>query len=159
MSLPALKPFKPAFLPYGRQVIEEDDIEAVAAVLRGDYLTTGPMAGRFETKLAQTVGAKHAVVCSNGTAALYLAARALDLGPGTKIVVPAITFLATASAPHLNGAEIVFADVDPDSGLMRPQDLKTPSPAPDMPMRFSTSISTVNAAMSRRSPRSRARTA
>jgi UDP-4-amino-4,6-dideoxy-N-acetyl-beta-L-altrosamine transaminase len=124
VSLPALKPLAAPYLPYGRQVIEEDDIAAVAAVLRGDFLTTGPMAGRFEAALAETVGAKHAVVCANGTAALYLAARALELGPGTKIIVPAITFLATASAPHLNGAEIVFADVDPDSGLMRPQDLE-----------------------------------
>jgi UDP-4-amino-4,6-dideoxy-N-acetyl-beta-L-altrosamine transaminase len=124
VSLPALKPREAPFLPYGRQLIEEDDIEAVAAVLRGEYLTTGPMAGRFEAALAETTGAKHAVVCANGTAALYLAARALELGPGTKIIVPAITFLATASAPHLNGANIVFADVDPDSGLMRPEDLE-----------------------------------
>ena len=126
MSLPALKrphlAAKP-FLPYGRQVIEEDDIRAVCEVLRGDYLTTGPAVGRFETAFAKTVNAKHAVVCANGTAALYLAARALGLGPGTKIIVPSLTFLATASAPHLGGAEIVFADVDPDSGLMRPQDL------------------------------------
>jgi dTDP-4-amino-4,6-dideoxygalactose transaminase len=79
---------------------------------------------RFEALLAKTVGAGHAVVCANGTAALHMAARALGLGPGTKIVVPAITFLATASAPHLAGAEIVFADVDPESGLMRPEDLE-----------------------------------
>ncbi len=111
------------FLPYGRQVIEEDDIAAVAEALRGDFLTTGPYVGRFESQLAQTVGARHAIVCANGTAALYMAARALGLGAGTTIVVPAVTFLATASAPHLNGADIVFADVDPDSGLMRPQDL------------------------------------
>lgn len=123
MSLPAFKPLEAPFLPYGRQLIEEDDIEAVSAVLRGDYLTTGPMAGRFEAALAEATGARHAIVCANGTAALYLAARALELGPGTKIIVPAITFLATASAPHLNGADIVFADVDPDSGLMRPEDL------------------------------------
>jgi dTDP-4-amino-4,6-dideoxygalactose transaminase len=69
------------------------------------------------------VGAKHAVVCANGTAALHMAARALGLGPGSKVVVPAITFLATASAPHMNGADIVFADVDPATGLMRPEDL------------------------------------
>ena len=126
MSLPALKrphlAAKP-FLPYGRQVIEEDDIQAVCEVLRGEYLTTGPAVGRFETALAKTVNAKHAIVCANGTGALYMAARALGLGPGTTIIVPSLTFLATASAPHLNGAEIVFADVDPDSGLMRPQDL------------------------------------
>jgi UDP-4-amino-4,6-dideoxy-N-acetyl-beta-L-altrosamine transaminase len=111
------------FLPYGRQVIEADDIAAVTEAMRGDFLTTGPHVRRFEEALAKTVQARHAVVCANGTAALHMAARALGLGPGTKIVVPAITFLATASAPRLNGAEIVFADVDPETGLMRPQDL------------------------------------
>lgn len=118
---PAL-PSQP-FLPYGRQVIEADDIAAVTAALQGDFLTTGPYVRRFEEALARTVQAKYAVVCANGTAALHMAARALGLGRGTKIVVPAITFLATASAPHLNGAEVVFADVDPETGLMRPQDL------------------------------------
>ena len=123
MSAPALKRAVPAlpFLPYGRQVIEDDDIAAVTEVLRGDYLTTGPAVARFEKALATYVGAKHAVVCANGTAALHMAARALDLGDGKKIIVPAITFLATASAPHMNGAEIVFADVDPATGLMTPE--------------------------------------
>ncbi len=123
MSSAALKRAEPAspFLPYGRQVIEDDDIATVAEVLRGDYLTTGPAVARFEKALATSVGAKHAVVCANGTAALHMAARALDLGHGKKIIVPAITFLATASAPHMNGAEIVFADVDPATGLMTPE--------------------------------------
>jgi UDP-4-amino-4,6-dideoxy-N-acetyl-beta-L-altrosamine transaminase len=112
------------FLPYGRQLIEEDDIAAVAEALRGDYLTTGPYVERFELALARVVDAKHAVVCANGTAALHMAARVLDLGRGTKVIVPAITFLATASAPHMNGAEIVFADVDSETGLMRPEDLE-----------------------------------
>ena len=111
------------FLPYGRQVVEEDDIAAVAEAMRGDLLTTGPYVQRFESQLAKAVGAAHAVVCANGTAALHMAARALRVGPGSKVVVPAITFLATASAPHLAGAEIVFADVDPDTGLMGPRDL------------------------------------
>jgi UDP-4-amino-4,6-dideoxy-N-acetyl-beta-L-altrosamine transaminase len=127
VSSPALKPASQpseAFLPYGRQVIEDDDIAAVTEALRGDYLTTGPFVTRFETALANTVGAKHAVVCANGTAALHMAARALNLGRGTKVIVPSITFLATASAPHMNGAEIVFADVDPQTGLMRPEDLE-----------------------------------
>lgn len=119
------KPAKdPIFLPYGRQVIEDDDIEAVAAALRGDYLTTGPLIGRFEAALSKVVSSDDAVVCSNGTAALYIAAKAMGLSAGSTVIVPAITFLATASAPHLAGAEIVFADVDPDSGLMRPQDLE-----------------------------------
>ena len=123
MNAPQPKPAA-AFLPYGRQVIEDDDIAAVTAALQGDYLTTGPLIGRFEAALADAVRAEHAVVCSNGTAALYIAAKALGLGTGSKIIVPSITFLATASAPHLAGAEIVFADVDPDSGLMRPEDLE-----------------------------------
>jgi UDP-4-amino-4,6-dideoxy-N-acetyl-beta-L-altrosamine transaminase len=114
----------PTFLPYGRQVIEDDDIDAVTAVLRSDYLTTGPLVGRFEAALAAAVHGEQAVVCANGTAALYMAARALGLGAGAKVIVPSITFLATASAPHLSGAEIVFADVDPDSGLMRAEDLE-----------------------------------
>lgn len=113
-----------AFLPYGRQLIEEDDIASVCEALRGDLLTTGPFVSRFESALAKATGAKHAVVCANGTAALHMAARALNLGPGTKIIVPSVTFLATASAPHMNGAEIVFADVDPETGLMRPEDLQ-----------------------------------
>ncbi|HEY4113511.1 MAG TPA: UDP-4-amino-4,6-dideoxy-N-acetyl-beta-L-altrosamine transaminase [Rhizomicrobium sp.] len=112
-----------SFLPYGRQVIEDDDIAAVTDALRSDYLTTGPYVGRFETALAKIVQAKHAAVCANGTAALHMAARALNLGPGTKVVVPTITFLATASAPHLNGAEIVFADVDSATGLMTAETL------------------------------------
>lgn len=130
MSAPSLKPARPAeeraraFLPYGRQLVEDDDIAAVAEVLRGEFLTTGPTVARFEAALARSVGAKHAIVCANGTAALHMAARALDLGRGSRIVVPAITFLATANAPHLNGAEIVFADVDPSTGLMTPDNLE-----------------------------------
>jgi UDP-4-amino-4,6-dideoxy-N-acetyl-beta-L-altrosamine transaminase len=125
MSSPALRPLaKNSFLPYGRQVIEEDDIAAVAEAMRGELLTTGPFVGRFESALCRVTGARHAAVCANGTAALHMAARALDLGPGTTVIVPAITFLATASAPHMNGADIVFADVDPETGLMRPEDLE-----------------------------------
>lgn len=123
MSAPALKLAR-GYLPYGRQLIEDDDIAAVTDALRGDLLTTGPYVSRFEAALAKTTGANHAVVCANGTAALHMAARALNLGPGTKVIVPSVTFLATASAPHLNGAEIVFADIDPETGLMRPEDLE-----------------------------------
>ncbi|MFA6021935.1 MAG: UDP-4-amino-4,6-dideoxy-N-acetyl-beta-L-altrosamine transaminase [Rhodospirillales bacterium] len=110
------------FLPYGRQSIDEDDIRAVAAVLNSDYLTTGPVSQRFDEVLAQTVGARHAIGCANGTAALHMAALALDLGPGDCIIAPAITFTATANAARFVGAEVEFADVDPNSGLMRPED-------------------------------------
>jgi UDP-4-amino-4,6-dideoxy-N-acetyl-beta-L-altrosamine transaminase len=106
------------FLPYGRQLIEDDDIEAVAAALRDDYLTTGPKVAEFEAALAKTTGAREAIVCNSGTAALHLASLALGLGRGDQVIVPSITFLATANAPHHTGAEVIFADVDPESGLM-----------------------------------------
>jgi UDP-4-amino-4,6-dideoxy-N-acetyl-beta-L-altrosamine transaminase len=111
------------FLPYGRQTIEDDDIAAVAEALRADYLTTGPTVARFEGLFAETVGAAHAVACSNGTATLHLAMLALDVGPGEVCIVPSITFLATASCAAYVGADVVFADVDPDTGLMTPATL------------------------------------
>ncbi len=114
---------KPA-LPYGRHAIDQDDIDRVVAVLRGDWLTTGPAVAEFETALADRVGAEHVVACANGTAALYLACLAMDIGPGDSVVVPTLTFLATANAPRIAGAEIAFADVDPATGLMRPADLE-----------------------------------
>lgn len=111
------------FLPYGRQAIDDDDIRAVVDVLGGDWLTTGPAVVRFEAAFAATVGARHAVSCANGTAALHLAVLALGLGPGEAAIVPAITFLATANVVRLAGAEVVFADVDPLTGLMTPETL------------------------------------
>jgi UDP-4-amino-4,6-dideoxy-N-acetyl-beta-L-altrosamine transaminase len=107
-------------LPYSRHAIDEDDIAAVAAVLRGDWLTTGPAVRDFETALAQRCGAEHAVTCANGTAALHLASLALGLGPDHTVIVPTMTFAATANAPRHTGAEIWFADCDPTSGLMGP---------------------------------------
>ena len=107
-----------AFLPYGQHCIDDDDIAAVEAVLRGPYLTTGPAVAAFERALAEAVNAPDAVACSSGTAALHLAAMSVGLGPGDAAIVPAITFLATANAVRLAGAEVVFADVDPDAGLM-----------------------------------------
>src|SRR5215468_6050686 len=74
-------------LPYGRQCVEDDDIAAVASALNGEYLTTGPFVGRFEQRLASFTGARESVACSNGTSALYLAARALGLGPGMRVIV------------------------------------------------------------------------
>ncbi len=106
------------FLPYGRQTIDDDDIQAVVDALKSDFLTTGPAVAAFETALAERLDVARTVVCSNGTAALHLAAMALDLGPGDKVVVPAVTFVATANAVRMTGAEVVFADVDPSSGLM-----------------------------------------
>ena len=108
----------PDLLPYGRHLIEDDDIEAVVNVLRGDWLTQGPVVEAFESALADAVGAKHAVSCSSGTAALHLAAMAAGIGPGDAVVVPANTFLATANVVRMCGAQVVFADIDPETGLM-----------------------------------------
>lgn len=108
----------PEFLPYGRQAIDEDDIAAVAAALRSDYLTTGPMIQTFETAFAEAVGARFAIVSNSGTAALHLATFAAGVGPGDYCVVPSVTFLATANAVRYMGGEVIFADVDPKTGLM-----------------------------------------
>ena len=110
------------FLPYGRQVIDDEDIAAVVDVLRGDWLTTGPMVEAYETAFAAEVDAVHAIACSSGTAGLHLLAVASGLGPGDVVVVPTVTFLATANAARYVGAEVVFTDVDPDTGLMRVDD-------------------------------------
>ena len=113
-----------AFLPYGRQVIEDDDIEAVAQALRADLLTTGPRVAAFEEAFAAKVGARHAVACSNGTAALHLAMMALGLKRGQVTIAPSLTFLATANCARFEDAEVQFADVDPDTGLMTPETLE-----------------------------------
>jgi UDP-4-amino-4,6-dideoxy-N-acetyl-beta-L-altrosamine transaminase len=109
---------RPTFLPYGRQSIDDDDIAAVAEALRSDYLTTGPRVEAFEEAFAAKVGAAHAVACSNGTAALHMAAIALEIGPGDVCIAPSITFLATANCARFQGADVVFCDVDPATGLM-----------------------------------------
>ena len=120
MGGPAPQPPLP-FLPYGRQDVDQADIDAVTAVLRGDWLTQGPAVEAFERALCERTGAAHAVSCANGTAALHLAALALGLGPGDAVVVPSVTFLATANAARYVGAEVAFADVDPETGLMGPE--------------------------------------
>lgn len=92
-------------------------------MLQSDFLTTGPEVPAFETAFADYVGAPHAVACANGTAALHLAALASGLQPGDQAIVPAISFVATANAVRYAGAEVVFADVDPDNGCMTAQTL------------------------------------
>src|SRR6201994_1340696 len=105
-------------LPYGRQTIEDDDTAAVGEALRADFPAPAPTAEAFGAAFAETVGARHAVACANGTAALHLALLALDVQPGEVVIAPSITFPATANCARYVGAELVFADVDPDSGLM-----------------------------------------
>ncbi|HEY4031956.1 MAG TPA: UDP-4-amino-4,6-dideoxy-N-acetyl-beta-L-altrosamine transaminase [Caulobacteraceae bacterium] len=108
-------------LPYGLHLIEDDDVAAVTAALTSGLLAQGPRAQAFEAALAERLGAAHAVTASSGTAALHLALAGLDVGPGDLVVVPAITFLSTATAVRMCGAEVVFADVDPETGLMTPE--------------------------------------
>lgn len=109
------------FLPYSRQCIEADDIAAVSRALRHDFLTTGPAVGRFEKRFARYVGAPHAVAVSSGTAALHAAYFAAGIGPGDEVLVPAITFVATANAAVYLGATPRFVDVDPETGNMDPK--------------------------------------
>jgi UDP-4-amino-4,6-dideoxy-N-acetyl-beta-L-altrosamine transaminase len=118
-----MKPSR-TFLPYGRHVIEDDDKAAVMRVLESDWLTTGPAVAEFEAAFRSVLDVPHAVSCSNGTAALHLAALALGLGPGDTVVVPAMTFLATANAARYVGADVKFADVDPETGLLTPETLE-----------------------------------
>lgn len=106
------------FLPYGKHSIDDEDVKAVAEALRSDFLTTGPTVDAFEAALTERMQVPHAVVCINGTAALHLAAAALEIGVGDVIIVPAITFSGTANGPSMTGADIVFADVDAETGLL-----------------------------------------
>src|SRR5262245_7403983 len=92
------------FLPYGRHTIEDDDVSAVVADLRSGHLTSGTRVEEFEQAFANATGAEHAVACNSGTAALHLAALALDLYPGDAAIVPTITFVATANVARMNGA-------------------------------------------------------
>ncbi len=115
---------RPTLLPYGRQSIDEADIQAVVEVLRSDWLTTGPAVEEFERAFAEFTGAGHAVAIANGTAALHAAMHALGIGPGDEVIVPAITFVATANAVVYQGGTPVFADVDPATLLLDPADVE-----------------------------------
>lgn len=103
-------------IPYGHQSIDTRDIDAVVAALRGDWLTTGPTVAAFEAEIARTAGTSDAVAVTSGTAALHTAYAAAQVGAGDQVIVPALTFAATASTASLLGAEILFADVEEDTG-------------------------------------------
>lgn len=111
---------EPSFLPYGRQSLDADDVEAVLQVLRGDWLTTGPAVEAFESGLTGFTRARHARVVNSGTAALHAAYAAAGLGPGHSIVTSPLTFVATAHCAVWLGADVRFADVDPATGLIDP---------------------------------------
>src|SRR5262245_41104251 len=104
-------PVRPAMLPYGRQWVDDADIQAVVDVLRSDWLTTGPRVARFEQAFAARVGARYAIAVSNGTAALHAAAFAAGLGPGDEAIVTPMTFAASANCVRYQGGRVLFADV------------------------------------------------
>ena len=112
------------YIPYGRQSIDDADIEAVVKVLKSDYLTTGPAVAAFEKKVADYVGAKYAVAVSNGTAALHVACLAAGIGEGDEVITTPITFAASANCVLYCGGTPVFADIDRDTYNISPVELE-----------------------------------
>ena len=112
-------------IPYGKQFIDEDDIKAVVEVLRSDWLTTGPKVSEFEEAFAQYVSAKHAVAVSSGTAALHAAMYAIGIGPCDEVILPPITFAATANCIVYQGGMPVFSDVELDTLLLDPKRIES----------------------------------
>lgn len=117
---PARKPL----LPYGRQWVDEDDIAAVVEVLRSDWLTTGPKVAEFEQAFAQFTDVQEAVAVCNGTAALHAAMYAIGIGPGDEVIVPPMTFAASANCVVYQGGTPIFVDVEPDTLLIDPQQVE-----------------------------------
>lgn len=117
-------PVRATMLPYGHQMISDEDVAAVVAALRSDWLTTGPLVSRFESDFAAFVGARHSLAVSNGTAALHAAAFAAGVRPGDEVIVPALTFVASASCVRYLGGTVVFADVRPDTLTIDARDVE-----------------------------------
>lgn len=111
-------------IPYGRQTIDEDDINAVVDVLKSDYLTTGHKIAEFEQAVASYTGAKYAVAISNGTSALHAACFAAGIGRGDEVITTPLTFAASANCVLYCGGTPVFADVDPYTYNIDPEDIR-----------------------------------
>lgn len=107
-------------IPYGRQDISQEDIDAVVAVLKSDFLTQGPLVAEFESNLSAHIGADHAVAVNSATSALHIACLALGLGPGDTLWTSPITFVASANAALYCGADVDFVDIDPETFNMCP---------------------------------------
>ena len=105
-------------IPYGRQHITDEDIQCVIDALKSDYLTQGPKIKEFEEAFASYVGCKYAIAVNNATAGLHLAATALDVNLGDKVIVTPLTFAASANCIRFRGGEVVFCDVEEDTYLM-----------------------------------------
>lgn len=113
-----------SYLPYGRQWIDEEDIQAVVEVLKGDYLTTGPYVKKFEEVVAEYVGAKYAVAFSNGTAALHGACYAAGVEKGDEVITTPMTFAASANCVLYQGATPIFADIDDKTYNIDPKEIQ-----------------------------------
>lgn len=127
MEKPAIEGGKPAReskIYYGHQYIDEADIQAVVDVLKSDYLTCGPKITELENKLCKVTGAKYAVACSNGTAALHLACLAAGVGAGDEVITTPITFAASANCALYCGARPVFADINPETYNIAPSSVE-----------------------------------
>lgn len=111
-------------IPYGRQYIDEKDIEAVVEVLKGDYLTTGPHVEKFEKTFAEKVGARYAVAVSSGTAALHLSCLAAGIRTGDEVITTPMTFAASANCAIYTGAKPVFADIEENTGSLDAEKMK-----------------------------------
>lgn len=111
-------------IPYGKQDINEDDINAVVEALKSDFLTQGPTIATFEEAFAKYVGSEYAVAVSNGTAALHLCAMALNVKSGDKVITSPMTFAASANCVKYCGGEVVFADIDPETYLININQIK-----------------------------------
>ncbi|MFJ8219159.1 UDP-4-amino-4,6-dideoxy-N-acetyl-beta-L-altrosamine transaminase [Bacillus cereus] len=118
------KPIRETYLPYGQQQIDESDIQAVVDVLKGDYLTTGPMIQQFEKAIAKYVGAKYAVAFSNGTAALHAACYAAGIEDGDEVITTPMTFVASANCILYQGGKPVFADIDNETYNISPKSIE-----------------------------------
>tara|TARA_Y100000816_G_C26106296_1_gene588081 strand:+ start:545 stop:1690 length:1146 start_codon:yes stop_codon:yes gene_type:complete len=105
-------------IPYGKQNIDQKDIDAVVSTLQSEYLTQGPKVREFELKFAEYVGANHAVAVNNATSGLHLSVLALNLSKGDRVITTPITFAASANCIRYAGAEVWFADIDPDTYLL-----------------------------------------
>jgi perosamine synthetase len=118
-------PVRKALLPYGRQAVSEEDIQAVVDTLRSDWLTTGPKVNGFEEAFAAWVGARHAVTFSSGTAALHAAAFAARIGPGDEAITSPLTFAATANCVLYQGGRPIFADINKDCLTIDPEQISS----------------------------------
>ncbi len=113
-----------SFIPYGRQCIDDDDIQAVVDTLKSDFITTGPKIDEFETAVASFTGARRGIAVSNGTAALHAAMFAAGIKPGDEVIVSPITFVASSNVVIYQGGVPVFADVLPGSLLIDPEEAR-----------------------------------